>query len=183
MPRAARRAIAALLLCSGCVAAGGPAAPAPAPGGSPSGPAAAVPFIPQQEETCGPTSVAMLLRQHGRPADVDELVRETRTAGLRGTLITDLAAAARRRGLAAEVAELDLAGLRRRLLAAEPVVLLLDLGTRLWSRPHYVVAFAATPEGARAHSGRTPGVLIPWERLERQWALMGHLAIVAGPGP
>jgi hypothetical protein len=121
----------------------------------------------------------MLLRFHGKDASTRELVEETRTAGLRGTLITDLAAAARRRGLPAEVTALDMPGLRRRILAGEPAVLLVDLGAWAWSRPHYLVAFGVTPEGVVAHSGRREGAVIPYDALDAQWARMGRLAIVA----
>ncbi|GAB4233621.1 MAG: C39 family peptidase [Deltaproteobacteria bacterium] len=167
----------ALSVSTGC-AAGRPAPPRAAetrvlPG---------VAFQPQEEETCGPSSLAMLLRFHGKTATVRELVEETRTAGLRGTLVTDLAAAARRRGVDAQVTDLDLAGLRRRILAGEPVILLVDLGTWVWSRPHYLVAYGVTPEGVVAHSGRSEAAVIPYGVLDAQWAKMGHLAIVAPAG-
>jgi ABC-type bacteriocin/lantibiotic exporter with double-glycine peptidase domain len=178
-----RLAIAALLLASGCAA-----APPPASSPEEAAPAntrviAGVPFLPQEGETCGPSSLAMLLRFHGIAADPRELTDETKTEGLRGTLITDLAAAARRRGLAAEVTDLDLAGLRQRILAGEPAILLLDLGTWPFSRQHYLIAFGVTPEGVVAHSGGAEALLIPFGRLERQWGKMGRLAIVAGPRP
>ena len=105
---------AALLLCGALSFLGGCAAGRSAPGatartGESAAPAhviPGVPFLPQEEDSCGPSSLAMLLRFHGKDATTDELVRETRTVGLRGALITDLAAAARRRGVAAEVVDL-----------------------------------------------------------------------------
>ena len=187
MPAGIRLAGAALFLGGALFVSGGCAAGRPATG--PSSPGAVlsgarviegVPFLPQEEETCGPSSLAMLLRFHGKEAIVRELVDETRTAGLRGTLITDLAAAARRRGIHAEVVDLDLSGLRRRILAGEPAILLVDLGTWVWSRPHYLVAYGVTSEGIVAHSGRAEAVVLPFDTLEAQWAKMGHLAIVTG---
>ena len=173
----------ALLVWGGC-AARGPASVAPFPGAASPGTfvISGVPFLTQEEETCGPSSLAMLLRFHGKEAATRSLVEETRTAGLRGTLITDLAAASRRRGVPAEVSDLDLAGLRRRILAGEPVILLVDLGTWVWSRPHYLIAYGVTPAGVVAHSGRTEGAIIPYDTLEGEWAKMGHLAIVAPLG-
>ncbi|HZD54797.1 MAG TPA: cysteine peptidase family C39 domain-containing protein [Candidatus Aquicultoraceae bacterium] len=136
-----------------------------------------VPFLPQEESTCGPSSLAMLLRFLGRDAGTDEIVRETRTSGLRGTLITDLAAAARRRGFDAEIAELGLPRLAERIRDGEPVILLVDLGTWVVSRPHYLLAYGVTPEGVVAHSGRTEGKVIPYRTLESWWARMGHLSL------
>jgi ABC-type bacteriocin/lantibiotic exporter with double-glycine peptidase domain len=137
-----------------------------------------VPFLPQEEDTCGPSSLAMLLRFYGVDVSTAEIVRETRTAGLRGTLITDLAAAARRRGFEAEVVDLDLERLREKISEGIPVILLVDLGAWVYSRPHYLLAFGVTPEGVVAHSGREEGKVIPFALLETQWAKMGRLAII-----
>jgi len=139
---------------------------------------AGVPFLPQEEDTCGPSSLAMVLGFLGHDVTTQEIVRETRTEGLKGTLITDLAAAARRRGFAAEIADLDLPRLRERISAGVPVILLVDLGIRTWSRPHYLVAYGWTPEGVVAHSGRERGKMIPFPTLDAQWAKMGRLAII-----
>jgi len=190
MPRLPRFAGAALFLGGALFVLGGcagirPAAEnAPAAGGLTSATRIlpGVPFLPQEEETCGPSSLAMLLRFHGKDATTAELVGETRTAGLRGTLITDLAAAARRRGLPAEVVDLDLPGLRKRIAEGEPVILLVDLGTWVWSRPHYLLAYGVTPEGVVANSGSTEGAFISYETLDAQWSKMGRLAIVISGG-
>jgi Peptidase C39 family len=139
---------------------------------------AGVPFLPQEEDTCGPSSLAMVLRFLGKSVDTSEIVRETRTEGLKGTLITDLASAARRRGFAAEIADLDLPRLKERISAGVPVILLVDLGIWSWSRPHYLVAYGWTPEGVVAHSGRERGKVIPFSTLDSQWEKMGRLAII-----
>jgi len=150
-----------------------PEAPAPVPSVI-----AGVPFLPQEDDTCGPSSLAMVLGFLGDDVTTQEIVRETRTEGLKGTLITDLTGAARRRGFAAEVADLDLPRLRERISAGVPVILLVDLGVWTWSRPHYLVAYGWTPEGVVAHSGREQGKVIPFPTLDAQWAKMGRLAIV-----
>ncbi len=175
---------AALLLCGalfvcGCAAGTGPASR----GGQSANPGRdvvipGVPFLPQEDETCGPSSLAMMLRFLGKEADTAEIVRGTRTAGLRGTLITDLAAAARRRGVEAEVVGLDAAGLRAQIDAGRPVIVLVDLGFWVWSRPHYMLVYGYGPRGYVAHSGRTAGREIPTSELDARWAKMGRLAIV-----
>lgn len=148
-------------------------APAPLPSVIPG-----VPFLPQEDDTCGPSSLAMVLGFLGQDVDTRQIVRETRTEGLKGTLITDLASAARRRGFAAEIADLDLLRLRERISAGVPVILLVDLGLWNWSRPHYLVAYGWTPEGVVAHSGLERGKVIPFSTLDAQWAKMGRLAII-----
>ena len=150
-----------------------PGAPAPL-----SSVIAGVPFLPQEDDTCGPSSLAMVLGFLGKEVNTSEIVRETRTEGLKGTLITDLTSAARRRGFAAEVVDLDLPRLRARIGAGVPVILLVDLGVWSWSRPHYLVAYGWTPEGVVAHSGREQGKVVPFPTLDAQWAKMGRLAII-----
>ncbi len=173
----------ALFLLAGC-AGGGGAGTGPISGGGKelSAPRPVViekvPFFPQQEESCGPTSLGMVLRHLGDTTPVDDLVRETRTTGLQGTLITDLAGAARRRGYSAEVENLDMPRLRERIRRGEPVILLVDLGVWVWSRPHYLVAYGYTSEGVVAHSGMEEGEVIPWRTLDSQWAKMGRLALI-----
>jgi ABC-type bacteriocin/lantibiotic exporter with double-glycine peptidase domain len=137
-----------------------------------------VPFLPQEEETCGPSSLAMVLGFLGGDVPVSVIVRETRTEGLKGTLITDLASAARRRELGADVTDLDLPRLKERIAAGVPVILLVDLGTWVWSRPHYLLAYGWTREGVVAHSGREEGKVIPFSVLDAQWAKMGRLALI-----
>jgi ABC-type bacteriocin/lantibiotic exporter with double-glycine peptidase domain len=139
---------------------------------------AGVPFLPQEDDTCGPSSLAMVLGFLGRDVSTAEIVRETRTQGLKGTLITDLTAAARRRGFTAEVVDLDLPRLRERISEGVPVILLVDLGVWSWSRPHYLVAYGWTSEGVVAHSGRERAKVIPFSTLDAQWEKMGRLAIV-----
>ena len=141
-----------------------------------------VPFLPQEEDTCGPSSLAMLLGFLGEDVKTGEIVRETKTAGLRGPLITDLAAAARRRGFEAEVADLDLVRLRERISKGIPVILLVDLGMWVLTRPHYLLAFGVTPEGVVAHSGREEGKVIPFSILDARWAKMGRLAVIVQRG-
>jgi ABC-type bacteriocin/lantibiotic exporter with double-glycine peptidase domain len=174
----------AAVLMAGCVlfTLGGCATGMGAQAGPPTAPVssiiAGVPFLPQEDDTCGPSSLAMVLGFLGKDVSTAEIVRETRTAGLKGTLITDLTSAARRRGFEAEVVDLDLPRLRERISAGVPVILLVDLGIWNWSRPHYLVAYGWTPEGVVAHSGREQGKVIPFRTLDAQWEKMGRLAII-----
>ena len=142
-----------------------------------------VPFLPQEEDSCGPSSLAMVLRFYGTEASTAEIVGETRTAGLRGTLITDLAAAARARGFSADLVTLDLPGVRERVRSGIPVILLVDLGRWVFSRPHYLVVHGFTGEAVVAHSGKERGRIIPDAEIDRQWERMNRMALVVRKAP
>jgi len=137
-----------------------------------------MPFLPQEEESCGPSSLAMVLRYYGAATDTAEIVRETRTEGLRGTLITDLSAAARRRGYSSEIVTLDLPGLRETIRSGVPVILLVDLGRWVFSRPHYLVVYGYTEDAVVANSGRERGKQIPLATIDRQWRTMNRMALI-----
>lgn len=167
----------ALLLFRGCAGGFSPA-------GSGAAPAAGghvldgVPFLPQEEDSCGPSSLAMVLRYYGTEANTAEIVRETRTGGLRGTLITDLAAAARDRGYSAEIVTLDLPGLRETIRSGVPVILLVDLGRWVFSRPHYLVVYGFIGEAVVVHSGGDRGKIVPLAEIDRQWEKMNRMALI-----
>lgn len=167
----------ALLLFWGCAGGSSPAGRGVAPAAG-THVLDGVPFLPQEEDSCGPSSLAMVLRYYGREASTAEIVRETRTGGLRGTLITDLAAAARNRGFAAEFVTLDLPGLREMIRSGIPVILLVDLGRWMFSRPHYLVAYGYTGETLVVHSGRDAGRILPVAEIDRQWEKMNRMALV-----
>lgn len=141
-----------------------------------------VPFLQQEEETCGPSSLAMVLRFHGGTQTTAELVPETRTEALRGALITDLSNAAKRRGYAADIVDLDLARLKASIDGGVPVILLVDQGFLAYSVPHYLVAFGYTADGIVVHDGKNSGAVIPAAKLDAQWARMGRLALIVSPG-
>jgi ABC-type bacteriocin/lantibiotic exporter with double-glycine peptidase domain len=141
-----------------------------------------VPFLQQEEETCGPSSLAMVLRFLGSRETTAGLAVETRTEALRGALITDLSSAAKRRGFTAEVVDLDLPRLKSRIDAGAPVILLVDQGIWAYSVPHYLVAFGYTADGFIVHTGKTSGAVIAAKTLDAQWAKMGRLALVVSQG-
>ncbi len=141
-----------------------------------------VPFLQQEEETCGPSSLAMVLRFLGGKQTTAELTSETRTEALRGALITDLSSAAKRRGYTAEIVDLDLPRLKWAIDSGTPVILLVDQGFLVYSVPHYLVAYGYTADGIIVHDGKTSGAVIAAKKLDAEWAKMGRLALIVSQG-
>jgi tetratricopeptide (TPR) repeat protein len=115
-----------------------------------------VPFVPQQTDTCGPASLAMLLRWNGRHATAEELVPEVFAPERSGTLQLSLVAAA----LLAELG------------AGHPVIVLQQLARFGKPRWHYAVATGHTSGGAwiLLHSGTRSSVWQRGSRFSRSWA-------------
>ena len=66
-----------------------------------------VPVLEQRPERCGPAALEMVLRFHGASAGQAAFADSAYDPVLRGALITDLAAWARRAGFDARVARVD----------------------------------------------------------------------------
>ncbi len=158
-----------------------------APGAAPAGGAVRlpVPVIRQAPERCGPAALAMVLRYHGAgPAALAE-AEGAHDPAFRGSLITDLAAAGRRAGFAAEVAALPEDSLVALLRRGLPPILLYRRGAGPVSVGHFGVLVGWDPARARYalnDGGRAPRTVARDDLLAR-WRDAGALALVVRPGP
>ena len=82
----------------------------------------AVPFVPQEKDTCGAAALAMVLRYWGRPVAHSEIASALAEPELRGIRGTRLAAFAREHGLFALAYEGDLAQLRDYVGKGRPLI-------------------------------------------------------------
>lgn len=130
-----------------------------------------VPVIAQAPERCGPAALAMVLRFYGAgPAALAE-ADSAYDPVLRGSLITELAARARRAGFAAEVATLDADSLVALLRAGVPAIVLLQSGIGPVARAHYAVVAGWDPARGRfiLHDGAERPHDVGRGALERRW--------------
>jgi ABC-type bacteriocin/lantibiotic exporter with double-glycine peptidase domain len=143
----------------------------------------AVPIVRQAPERCGPAALAMVMRFHGADSAAVAEAGKAYDPVLRGALITDLAAAARRARFHAEVrtlAEDSLVPLLRRGVAP---ILLYRRGRGPVSVGHYGVVVGWDPADARylLHDGGAVPRAIGREDLARRWRAAGSLALLLGP--
>lgn len=141
-----------------------------------------VPFVAQTEYQCGPASLAMVLSWVGDPVHPDELTGQVYSAARQGSLPTDMTGAVRRRGLVAYQV-VTLANLLTEVAAANPVIVLQDLGSPSRPRWHYavVVGYDLGREQIILRSGRTRRVVSSLADFERTWAASGRWALVVLP--
>lgn len=142
-----------------------------------------VPVLRQAPERCGPTALAMVLRFYG--AD-DTAIAEAERAYdpvLKGSLISDLAAAARRAGFDASVAPLPEDSLVTLLGEGVPPILLYRRGLGVVSVGHYGVLVGWDPARGRfaVHDGSAAPRSLAREGLLGRWRAAGGLALVVRP--
>lgn len=139
-----------------------------------------VPIVVQARERCGQAALEMVLRYYG--ADSTAL-RETERAYdpvLRGSLITDLAAAARRAGYEATIATLTTDSLVALLAAGVPPVVLYQSGRAPLTVAHFGVVTGWDPErGAfTLNEGRSRPRVVSRDALAKRWRTAGSQALV-----
>jgi ABC-type bacteriocin/lantibiotic exporter with double-glycine peptidase domain len=142
-----------------------------------------VPVIRQTPERCGPAALAMVLRFYGADSTAVAEADKAYDPVLKGSLITDLAAAARRAGYTARVAELPEDSLRVLLESRVPPVLLYRRGIGMVSVGHYGVMVGWDPATGRyaLNDGGPATRTVSRDDLMRRWRAAGALALVVRP--
>jgi len=141
-----------------------------------------VPFFPQARYQCGPAALAMVLAWSGLPLTPDDLVSEVYTPSRRGTLRTDMLAAARRHGrLAVETGSLR--DLLREVAAGSPVLVFQNLGLGWYPQWHYAVAVGYDLETREItlHSGLDQRRVLSLDTFERTWRRGDYWALTVLP--
>ncbi len=142
-----------------------------------------VPVVEQTPQRCGQAALEMVLRYYGASS---EAVREAERAydpALRGSLVTDLAAAARRAGFVATVSALTPDSLRALLVAGAPPIVLYQNGRPPFTVAHYgvVTGWDSASGNLTMNDGRANPRRIRVEDFLKRWRTTGSLALVIRP--
>ena len=139
-----------------------------------------VPVIRQARERCGPASLQMVMRYYRADSSAEAEAEKAYDPVLRGALITDLAAAARRAGFDATVETPGADSLAALLGADIPPILLIDSGVGPLQKGHYVVLVGW--DGRRSqvtlHDGGSKPRTTGREGLMKRWSSAGGRALV-----
>lgn len=140
----------------------------------------AVPVVAQAPERCGPAALAMVLRFHGADSAAVAEADRAYDPALRGSLVTDLAAAARRAGFEAGVETLGPDSLLALLAAGVPPIVLYQAGRGPLTRRHFAVVAGWDPargEFALHDGGERPRAMRR-DDLAKRWRTAGSQALV-----
>jgi ABC-type bacteriocin/lantibiotic exporter with double-glycine peptidase domain len=126
-------------------------------------------------------ALATVLAYYNRFVPPHQISRKTYSETLRGVLLPDLENYATDLGFETESGQGDLARIKESVLDRKPVIVLIDNGVWLASRPHYIVIFGFNQKGFIAHDGTDASVLVDYETFEKKWKRPGNPYLIVHP--
>jgi ABC-type bacteriocin/lantibiotic exporter with double-glycine peptidase domain len=133
-----------------------------------------VPFVKQDRQQCGPASLASVLSFYGVSVQANSVSEVTYDPRIGGSLITDLENFARRLGFRTESGQGTVEKVKGFINQKMPVIVLIDLGFWLASKPHYLVLFGYTEKGFIAHDGERASKIYDYSEFGKKWDKMGN---------
>lgn len=127
-------------------------------------------FFPQKTSQCGPAALATLFRSSGSTVGPDELAPYLYLPGRRGALQVELISASRRFGRIPYVIDPEPSALQAELLAGRPVLVLQNLGLRLFPVFHYAVVVGILDDDQVVlRSGEERRLVMTGDRFAATW--------------
>jgi ABC-type bacteriocin/lantibiotic exporter with double-glycine peptidase domain len=153
---------------------------------APSGPPTAarvgldVPVVVQSPQRCGQAALEMVLRYYGADSGAIHEADRAYDPALRGSLITDLAAAARRAGYEATIATLIPDSLTALLGVGVPPIVLYQNGRAPFTVRHFGVVTAWDParEVFTLNDGGPHPRILGRDDLAKRWRTAGSQALI-----
>ncbi len=142
-----------------------------------------VAYFLQDENQCGPASLAMAFHSAGLNIKPEQLKESLYVPDKQGSLQVEMLAATRRQGLLAYLLQPQLQDVLTEIAAGNPVVVLQNLGLSWQPVWHYAVAigYDLNTEEIILRSGATQRLVMPFTTFEHTWARSHYWAMVALP--
>lgn len=130
-----------------------------------------VPFYPQHEYFCGPTTLSEVAAYYGEEHSADSIASLTFTPQLQGSLQIEMAAASRQLGFVAYEQRGSLSQLLQLIAEEIPVIVLQNNGLSWLPQWHYavVIGYDLDRREIILHSGLTAKYRLPLATFERTW--------------
>ena len=140
-----------------------------------------VPFVKQETRFCGPAALSSVMAYYGLPIDQQMIGKAVYSEKIKGSMITDLEDYARRRDFSTRLDQGTLDDIRGFLKDKRPVIVLVDFGFWLLSKPHYLVITGYNAEGFIAHTGYESSRLFVNATFQKIWEKQGSVYLVIAP--
>ncbi|HUX90177.1 MAG TPA: PA2778 family cysteine peptidase [Gallionellaceae bacterium] len=142
-----------------------------------------VAYFPQDENQCGPASLAMVFHSAGLDVEPGQLKDSLYLPDKQGSLQVEMLATTRRHGLLAYLLQPELQQLLTEVAAGNPVVVLQNLGLSWYQVWHYavVIGYDMEKEEIFLRSGPDQRLILPFTTFEHTWARSQYWAMVALP--
>jgi ABC-type bacteriocin/lantibiotic exporter with double-glycine peptidase domain len=137
-----------------------------------------VPFVKQDSHFCGPASLACVFAYYGLAIDQGAIAKVVYTEKLKGALITDLQNFAQGRGFQTRLNQGTMDDLKSLVAEKKPVIVLVDLGFWVFSKPHYLVVTGYNDRGFIAHTGYQASKLFGYAEFEKIWKKKGSVYLL-----
>ncbi len=144
---------------------------------------AGVPFYPQQDYFCGPTTLAEVAGFYGKVQAPAAIAPQTFIPGRQGSLQIEMAAATRQLGLLAYTERGSMQQLLSLVADNMPVIVLQNNSISWWPQWHYavVIGYDLDDETLTLHTGVTPNYQLDFATFERTWQRGGHWLLLMLP--
>ena len=127
----------------------------------------------QESLLCGPASLACVFTYYGLALDQGTIAKSVFTEKLDGALITDLQNYAQGQGFQTRLGQGTMDDLRSFVTEKKPVIVLVDLGFWVFSKPHYLVVTGYNDRGLIAHTGYQASKSFGYAEFEKIWKKKG----------
>jgi len=137
-----------------------------------------VPFFPQEDFQCGPSSLAGVLNYWGVSAAPEDIAHEIFSETARGTLTVDMVIYAQKKGLNATQYKSSLQDLKKNISSGYPVIVLVDYGISLYQVNHFMVVVGYDDRGFFVNSGKKTNKFLAEEDFLKSWEKTGYWTLL-----
>jgi tetratricopeptide (TPR) repeat protein len=142
-----------------------------------------VPFYPQEEYFCGPTTLSEIFNFYGVNKTPEQIAPALFIPELQGSLQIEMVAAARQQGLLAYAESGNLTQLLSLVSENIPVIVLQNVSTSLYPMWHYAVVtgYDLNKQQVQLHSGTEKNRIAELKVFERTWQRGQYWLLAAVP--
>lgn len=142
-----------------------------------------VPFYPQQQFHCGPSTLAMAMNFYGNTLTPKQLAKDVFTPGRKGSFQAEMKAAVRKRGMIAYELTPELVYLLAEVSVGHPVIILQNKAVKYYPIWHYalVIGYDLNKKQIYLHSGLNKNYVVSMSVFEFTWKRSNRWAMAVLP--